>query len=228
MRGQIRMYFQFLVEDKSTEILIDHVMEKLKQQYAKQDIFYAIKPFGGIGHLPRKGTPLERKTGKLLNDLPMFLRAFDKKFRGVPNTAIIVVMDNDKRNPEEFQAQLSELTVQNMILSDHVFCIAVKEMEAWLLGDMDAIEKAYPTVRKSAGKGYRQDGICDTWEVLADMVYPGGLKRLKKRAGDSYAEIGSVKMEWADKIGQMLDISRNLSPSFRRFICELTKRMETA
>lgn len=222
------MYFQFLVEDKSTEILINHVMEKLKRRYSEQDIFCDIKSFGGIGHLSRRGTPMEQKTGKLLNDLPMFLRAFDKKFRGVPNTAIIVVMDNDKRNPDEFKAQLSELTIQNMLLSDHAFCIAVKEMEAWLLGDLDAIEKAYPTVRKNAGKGYQQYGICDTWEILADMVYPGGLKRLRKRADNSYSEIGKMKQEWADKIGEMLDLSRNLSPSFRVFISELSKRIEAA
>ncbi len=27
------MYFQFLIEDKSTEILVNHVMEKLVKQY---------------------------------------------------------------------------------------------------------------------------------------------------------------------------------------------------
>ena len=27
------MYFQFLIEDKSTNILVNHVMEKLAEQY---------------------------------------------------------------------------------------------------------------------------------------------------------------------------------------------------
>lgn len=222
------MYIQFLIEDKSTEILINHVMEKLQNDYINLKIFYDTKSFGGIGNLPKKGTPLEQKTGKLLNDLPMFLRAFDKKFRCMSDTAIIIVLDNDKRDPEKFRTQLCNLAIQNMILTDHAFCIAVKEMEAWLLGDMNAVEKAYPAVRKSAGKNYRQDGICDTWEILADMVYPGGLKKLRKKADNSYAEIGKMKAEWADKIGKMLDLNRNLSPSFQSFIYELTKRIETA
>ena len=27
------MYFQFLIEDKSTEILVNHVMDKMQKQY---------------------------------------------------------------------------------------------------------------------------------------------------------------------------------------------------
>lgn len=72
------MYFQFLIEDKSTEILVDHVMNKIKEEYLEKEIIWNIKSFGGIGHLKRKGTVLEQKTGKLLNDLPMYMRGFDK------------------------------------------------------------------------------------------------------------------------------------------------------
>ena len=32
------MYFQFLIEDESTEILVNHVMDKMKSQYAENDI----------------------------------------------------------------------------------------------------------------------------------------------------------------------------------------------
>ncbi len=74
------MYVQFLIEDKSTEKLVCHVMEKLKTSYPEKSITYDTKAFGGIGHLPKTGTPIERKTGQLLNDLPMYLRAFNKKF----------------------------------------------------------------------------------------------------------------------------------------------------
>lgn len=176
-----------------------------------------------------KGTPLEQKTGKLLNDLPMFLRAFDKILRNMGNAALFVVLDNDKRDTEVFQKQLEDLARENMVLSDHVFCIAVKEMEAWLLGDLSAIERAYPNLRKTPSfRKYEQDGICDTWEVLADMVYKGGIKKLKKVAGNSYYEIGKSKSEWADKIGVELDLESNRSPSFQFFIHELVKRIEVA
>ena len=50
------MYFQFLIEDKSTEILINHVMEKIKEKYPDQYIDFNIKSFKGIGHLSAKGS----------------------------------------------------------------------------------------------------------------------------------------------------------------------------
>lgn len=222
------MFFQFLIEDKSTEVLVRHVMKKMQDQNLNSEIYYDTKSFHGIGHLPKEGTPLERKTGQLLNDLPLYLRAFNKKFLSMKDVAIIVVLDNDMRNPDAFRSQLEDLGKQNMILTDHVFCIAVKEMEAWLLGDMNAILSAYPEARISARKDYIQDGICDTWETLANMVYPGGLTELKKEARNSYTEIGKIKNEWADRIGQMLELNQNESPSFQRLIHELMVRIQVA
>lgn len=55
-------------------------------------------------------------------------------------------------------------------------------MEAWLLGDEKAIEQAYPDAKKKYLKSYNQDGICDTWQVLADIVYPGGFLKLQNKS----------------------------------------------
>lgn len=219
------MYVQFLIEDKSTEKLVCHVMDKLRVRYSDKYIDYDTRAFKGIGHLPKKGTAIERKTGQLLNDLPMFLRAFDKKLRKLPGAVIIVVLDNDKRDQTEFKRQLKEMSEQNMILIDHAFCIAVKEMEAWLLGDIKAIEKAYPNAKKSAIKDYVQDEIGDTWEILANMIYPGGMNKLQKNAAGSYGLIGEMKAEWADRIGKKMEIDQNISPSFNAFMRELTMRV---
>ena len=79
------MYVQFLIEDKSTEKLVCHVMDKLKARYSDKYIDYDTRSFKGI---------------------------------------------------------------------DYAFCIAVKEMEAWLLGDIEAIEKAYPNAKKTAIKEF--------------------------------------------------------------------------
>lgn len=54
------MYFQFLIEDKSTEILVKHIMQKLKTKYPDQDINFDSKSFNGIGHLPTSGNLMER------------------------------------------------------------------------------------------------------------------------------------------------------------------------
>lgn len=203
-------------------------MEKLADQYAEEEIIWNIKFFGGIGHLHRKGNALEQKTGKLLNDLPMYMKAFGKVLHNMECSALIVVLDNDNRNVEQFRQELEDLAVSNVILCDYTFCIAIKEMEAWLLGDIEAIKEAYPGARMQHIKRYEQDALCETWEVLADIVYPCGLSKLKKKAGGSYSEIGRAKCEWADKIGSRLHLHKNASPSYQYFIAELEKRMLTS
>lgn len=72
---------------------------------------------------------------------------------------------------------------------------------------------------------YFQDAICDTWEILADMVYPRGLAELRKKSENTYTEIGKAKCEWADRIGQCLHLHGNNSPSYQFFIGELEKRI---
>ncbi|MGO5071782.1 hypothetical protein [Roseburia faecis] len=222
------MYFQFLIEDQSTEILVGHVMEKLKEKYPEKEILYDSKPFKGIGHLPTKGNLMERKGGNLLNNLHIYLRGFDKKLAGMEHATIVVVLDNDKRDYNIFQQNLNQVAKDVVMLTDYAFCIAVKEMEAWLLGDEDAIYGAYPEAKKKFLKNYKQDEIVDTWEVLANMVYPGELAKLHKVSKNSYKETGKAKCEWADKIGQKLVLEKNVSPSFQKFLFELCSRIEAA
>ena len=50
------------------------------------------------------------------------------------------------------------------------FCIAIEEGEAWLLGDYQAVEAAYPSVDWNVLRGYRNDEICGTWERLARRI----------------------------------------------------------
>lgn len=219
------MYFQFLIEDKSTEILVNHVMNKLKDQYVQNDIFWNVKPFSGIGHLQKKGNAMQQKTGKLLNNLPRYMRGIGKALQKMPDAALIIVLDNDKRDIQQFRQELEDTAISNMILCDYVFCVAIKEMEAWLLGDIEAIRAAYPNAKMQYIKKYEQDAICETWEVLADIVYPKGLSGLRKKAGNAYTEIGRAKCEWADRIGRYIRLHENNSPSYQYFINELEKRI---
>lgn len=215
------MYFQFLVEDLSGGRLICELMDKIVAQHP--EVSYNCKSFKGIGGFTKKNTVKETKTGKLLNDLATYLRGFSKSLQNM-QAAIVVVMDNDDRDTEAFAAELNQVTVQNMITTDHVFCIAVEEMEAWLLGDESAILAAYPNAKLMHLRSYKQDSICGTWEVLADVVYPGGLAGMKK-ACPAYGEIGEIKSEWASNIGRYMDWDKNVSPSFRFFASEIQKRI---
>lgn len=216
----MKMYFQFLIEDSSTAKLIKHVMDKMQIKHPDREILYEIKYFSGIGHLGKKGNLMERKGNNLLNNLPLYMKAFDKALKNI-DALLVVVVDNDKRNNIQFRKQLEQVAETLHLDINYIFCIAVKEMEAWLLGDEQAILEAYPYAKRKYLKSYIQDGICDTWQVLANMVYPGGLNQLMKIAKNGYGEIGKAKGEWADKIGERLDLERNVSPSFQYLLAFL-------
>ena len=86
------MHFQFLIEDMSGGILIKQVMDKLIAM--RTDITCDYKTFRGIGGFKKKWVPDTAKTQKLLNDLPIFLRGYDKSLN-VPGyeAALIIVLD---------------------------------------------------------------------------------------------------------------------------------------
>lgn len=67
--------------------------------------------------------------------------------------ALFVVLDNDTRDTQIFREELEQVAIRENIVMDHVFCIAVEEMEAWLLGDRNAIQSAYIDISDSHGSG---------------------------------------------------------------------------
>ncbi len=217
------MYFQFLIEDLSGEILVRQVMEKIKAE--NSEVEYDCKSFHGIGGFTRKNTVKETKNGKLLDSLATYLAGFDKSLQAMGNeAALIVVVDNDDRNTEEFRNELEKVARNKGVTIDHAFCIAIEEMEAWLLGDENAVKAAYPLAKTNVIHDYVQDSICGTWEILADAVYRGGSIKLRKE-NRTYQKIGTVKCEWAENIGKYLDIHNNQSPSFICFLDEVEGRL---
>lgn len=215
------MHFQYLVEDQSGAALIRILMQKIVELYPNAT--YDCKGFRGIGGFTRKNTIKETKTGKLLNDLATYLRGFDRSLQSFPSV-IIVVLDSDDHDVQQFRSELEAVAIQNMIKIDHVFCLAVEEIEAWLLGDRHALLSAYPHAKMHVLNTYVQDSICGTWEVLADAVYPGGTSKLSREHA-SFIEIGKLKAEWAQNIGIHTDLKSNESPSFNDFIHEIERRL---
>ncbi len=215
------MHYQFLIEDISSAVLIEEVMKRVIRDSSVDT--YNCKSFKGIGGFTKKKTVKEMHTGKLLNDLVIYMRGYQKSFQGI-EAVLMIVLDNDNNDPYVFRTQLESVASDHGITMDHVFCIAVEEMEAWLLGDELAIKKAYPNMKASVLHSYQQDSICGTWEVLADVVYKGGISTIRKNKM-SYMEIGKLKSEWAARIAQYMDFDNNKSPSFCFFISSVTSRL---
>ena len=93
-----------------------------------------------------------------------------------------------------------------------LFCLAIEEFEAWYLGDIKAVRKAYPTANAHILNSYVNDSICGTWEILADAVYKGGSESLLKRG---WQAVGEQKSAWAEAISPHMNVDDNASPSFQ-------------
>ena len=206
------MHLEILIEDESGRISVDCLLEKI---LGANGAYHSWRTHGykGLCRLPEnlrgKTDPAKRI---LLDRLPSLLRGYGKSLGDL--AAVVVVVDLDRRDCMAFKRELLAVLQVCDPRPNALFRIAIEEMEAWLLGDRDAVKAAYPRARKSVLEDYRQDEICGTWEVLADAVHAGGAAALAK-AG--WPAPGRAKIEWARKIAPHMDPDRNRSPSFRAF-----------
>ena len=213
-------YIEILIEDKSGGILVEQIMDKYVLN--KKNFIYKIHSFKGIGKIPLKMNNISQiKSKRLLTDLPMYLKGMSSSLENMPGKkAIFVILDSDDEDCAKMKCSLTQMYQELGISINVFFCIAIEEIEAWLLGDREALLNAYPMAKRQLLQKYDQDSIIGTWEYLADVVYKGGLQNLRKDAS-SYYEIGVFKCECAKKIGVLLDIRKNVSPSFNYFIRKL-------
>lgn len=210
-------YIYFLMEDLSGGIIVEKIMQKYKKE---QEVDYKIKSFKGMGGIPQKiSKASQAKTKQLLSSLPNYLKGFDKALAHMEGKkAVFVILDSDDNDCVKLKEDLVKMYQELNISLQVYFCIAIEEMEAWLLGDKKALVRAYPDARLNILQKYMQDSVIGTWECLADVVHKQGAKHFDKKV---YHEIGKFKCECAEKIGEYLDIRNNKSPSFNFFIKKL-------
>lgn len=202
------MHIEILVEDTSGEKLLESLLPRMLGAQGDPHT-WRVHSYKGIGRIPKGlnagGDPAKRI---LLDQLPRLLRGYGNT-PGID--AVLVVLDSDRRNCVDFLTELKALAAACNPAPNTLFRIAIEEMEAWYFGDRQALTLAYPRAKVEVLNRYAQDSVCGTWELLADAVYPGGSAAIKK-AG--WPLPGQVKHEWAEKIGPLLDLERNVSPSF--------------
>ncbi len=208
------MHFEILVEDRSGKRALDVLIPKI---IGAQDTFRVIG-YRGIGRIPPKLMPKTNAEQRIfLDQLPKLLRGYGQTFANYPANypaVLFVVCDLDDNCLKTFRQELLAVLHACNPRPDTRFCIAIEEGEAWLLGDIHAIKAAYPQARDAVLNGYANDSICGTWELLADAVFPGGSRALKRKKGKA---VGREKSVWATKISPLMDVENNASPSFQYF-----------
>jgi len=205
------MHIEIVVEDSSGATLMEVLLPKVLGSQGEPHT-WRLHAYKGIGRIPSGLITTDDPAKRiLLNQLPKLLKGYSKT-PGID--AVIVALDSDNRDCVAFLSELKTVAFECAPQLNTLFRLAIEEMEAWYFGDHDALLAAYPKAKREILARYVQDSSCNTWELLADAVRPGGSAEIK-RAG--WPLPGQIKHEWAKKIAPLMDPDRNISPSFRKF-----------
>lgn len=191
---------EILVEEPSMEAALRGIMPKVLQNRASW-----------------KSINMGSKS-KLLKALPDRLRAYRKRIDNDEDLKIIVLVDRDNDNCEQLKHRLETiaheagLTTKTMANGQGDFQvvtrIAIEELEAWFMGDVDALKAAFTSLKSANFPGnFKNPDNGGTWERLHRFLKHHGIYR------SSYP-----KIEAARKIAQHMEPRRNRSRSFHRFL----------
>jgi Domain of unknown function (DUF4276) len=166
-------------------------------------------------------TPFEIRTlyGKdqLLKELPGRLRSY-AGWVGQAQTKIVVVVDRDDDDCVELKSRLERLAIDAGLTTCSrssgpatvLNRIVIEELEAWFLGDVEALRGAYPRVQASLGQQARYRD--------PDAITGGtseALHRVLRKHG--YFVKGFNKLQVAGKVALHMDVESNRSRSFQVF-----------
>ncbi len=162
-----------------------------------------------------------RGKDELLIELPRRLKSYANRMLFEADLRVIVLMDAD-RDCRKIKAQLEKIVADAGLISKKaasagqafkvITRLAVSELEAWFLGDKEAISAAFPRVHSNHFKGEYQasDGLPHTCKTL---------HRILQKC--DYYPNRYLKVEAAELIAQYLTPARNESASFQYFCAGL-------
>ena len=166
----------FLLEEYSMEVLLDGLLPRMFP-----DLNFLCVSHDGKGDLEKS--------------IPRKLRAWRE-----PGVRFVVVRDNDRGECKGLKAHLRGLCA-GRTEEDCLIRIACQELEAWYLGDPDALAEAF------GNESLRQIGAKSGFREPDDIPHPA---RALVRLVPQYQKIGSARL-----LANHLDRRRNRSPSFR-------------
>ena len=207
------MRIEVLTEDKSGAVVVERLIARILEREGKKAEVY-VRPHRGCGSLPKDWDSRPVKfASSLLDLLPAKCRAYNKVCAGT-DTILVVIMDSDSNDPDELRKTLYTVCKKYARDVRSVIGLCTEEIEAWLLGDIKALVKAFPECDLDAYGEYVQDGICGTWEALCRVTFPETFENI---IDIGYPAIGHYKARWAEAVSEFMDPEENVSPSFLTF-----------
>ena len=206
------MLIEILSEDKSGAVVVERLAERITENEGIE-CEVNVHPHRGCGSLPKDMTAKPPKfASSLLDLLPAQLRAYNKVYGG-KDIILIIAMDSDDKDPQLLRQEIYSCASKFAPDIRSVVGISTEEIEAWVLGDKDAIFDAYPDCNKKILDSYEQDSVCGTWEILCRAISENAEELIEI----GYPAIGHYKALWTENISKYMMPQRNVSPSFNTF-----------
>ena len=206
------MLIEILSEDKSGAVVVERLAERITANEGL-DCVVNVHPHRGCGSLPKDMTAKPPKfASSLLDLLPAQLRAYNKVYGG-KDIILIIAMDSDDNDPQQLRQEIYSCAAKFAPDIRSVVGISTEEIEAWVLGDRNAIYDAYPDCNKKILDSYEQDSVCGTWEILCRAISDNA----EELIDIGYPAIGHYKALWTENISRYMLPQRNVSPSFNTF-----------
>ncbi|HMQ62161.1 MAG TPA: DUF4276 family protein [Flavilitoribacter sp.] len=127
----------------------------------------------------------------------------------IPGSKILVTRDQDSASCIDVKRQLDEIVNENCSC-DYRIRIVCRELESWFLGDLSAIEKAYPRFKPSQISNKSE--LRDVDEINNPKEFL--LKNIPEFSGRQYLP----KLEFSSSIAPFMDLEKNKSKSFNHTI----------
>ncbi len=155
---------------------------------------------------------------RLLKALPERLRAYRKRIKNGEDLKIIVLVDQDDDNCETLKHQLETIAREAGLFTKtaptnqgdfHVVTrISVEELEAWFMGDINALKAAFTSLKSANFPAtFTNPDNRGSWERLHRFLKKNGVYR------KSYPKIDAAR-----KIAKHMETGNNRSNSFQSFL----------
>lgn len=147
-------------------------------------------------------------------DLEKALRTTLPSISKIPGSKILVTRDQDSSDCKELKQHLLEVIGLNC-QCDFSIRIVCRELEAWYLGDMLAIQQAYPRFNPEQYKNKSEFRNVDKLQSANREL----LKLIPEYSSRDYLP----KLEAAENISPFLNLKENKSESFNQTISVILK-----
>jgi len=176
------MELVFFLEEQSAKVFLDGFLP------------FLLPPEISFRTIPHQGKH------DLQRSLPRKLRAWRD-----PHARFIILHDKDGNDCLLLKESLRKICAQARPDIRPLIRIACHELEAWYLGDFDALERAFPGFNAQHVRGrakYRDvDSLANAAEELTKLV-------------PTYQKVGGSR-----QLGTALKVGENTSQSFQTFVC---------